>query len=629
MKKALLLTALTIICLAFGTAYVIAASVICADANGDNKVNLSDVSYTINYLYRSGPAPNPLKAADPDNSNKINLLDVSYTINYLYRSGPKPVCSKYLGQLPPDSIPQIFAPGLISTLDMEFTASFDPSFQEFYFTRRGTDNINKIYFSKIIDGHWNDPTIAPFCDEHFYMEPLFTPDGQKLFFSSDRPCSGCVIANWYVTRSGPTWSDPQTLGAPLNSVMMMYSTQSSNGNIYFTNISATPAGIYLSRFVDGLYQTPEKLGTAINKGYNEAHPYIAPDESYMIFDAQNRPGGVGGSDLYISYRNDDGSWTESVNLGSNFNTAGEDLAPTVTPDGKYFFYARPNGLKHDIYWCSTAFIEYLRPCTGTIAYTITPSDGNNQIHTMNCTGTDLQQLTSLPGRNMGPDWSSDGSKIAFYTHFDADNTWSIYVMDADGGNVTRLTNNSGDWDWSPQWSPDGTKLLFARMYPSDYHSDIWMINADGSDLHRVGPVIGFGPKWSSDGEKIIYSGLAGDYEIFSMDTSGANQVQLTDNSAEDYWPSWSPDGSKILFVSNRDGNFEVYTMNADGTNPIRLTTSTQNEEDAKWSPDGSQIAYVSWLVGHMEIYTMKADGSGQTRLTINTSDHAFDPDWKP
>ncbi|MEW6014859.1 MAG: dockerin type I repeat-containing protein [Candidatus Zixiibacteriota bacterium] len=334
---------------------------ICGDATNDDRVNILDATYIISSLYKSGPAPEPLKVADVNNSNSVNILDVTYLISSLFKGGDAPNCSIYLGQVPPDSIPQAFATGLISTTDMEFTASFDPSFQEFYFTRRGSDNINRIYYTRFQDGSWIAPDIAPFCGEFMSMEPLITPDGQKLFFSSTRPCSGCGIANWYVVKEGSAWSAPQTLEAPLNSLMMMYSTQSSNGNIYFTNISALPPAIYISQFSDGLYQTPTKLGTAINKGYNEAHPYIAPDESYIIFDAQNRPGGFGGSDLYISYHNEDGSWTESVNLGSSFNTAGEELAPTVSPDGKYFFFAKPNGLKHDIFWCSIAFIDKLRP----------------------------------------------------------------------------------------------------------------------------------------------------------------------------------------------------------------------------------------------------------------------------
>jgi Dockerin type I domain/WD40-like Beta Propeller Repeat len=342
------------------------AATVCGDANSNMTVNIQDITFLINFLYRQGPSPNPVKAADVNNSGLVNISDVTYMINFLYKGGPKPTCSKYLGQVPPDSIPQIFAPGLISTPDVEYTVSFDPSFQEFYFTRRGGDNISKIYFSEIVNGSWTDPAIAPFSADYFNMEPLLTPDGQKLYFSSDRPCAECQTAIpfncWYITRIDSDWSAPQPLlTEPFDNIMVMYSTQSSNGNMYFTNVSAFPRGIYYSQFVDGQYFIPQRLDTAINKGYDEAHSYIAPDESYMIFDAENRPGGYGASDLYISFRNGDGSWTESINLGDSINSALTDFCPTVTPDGEYFFFSRWNGSSNDIYWCEANFIDRLRP----------------------------------------------------------------------------------------------------------------------------------------------------------------------------------------------------------------------------------------------------------------------------
>ena len=341
------------------------AATVCGDADNDMIVNIKDITFLINFLYKGGLSPNPLVAADVNNSGIVNISDITYMINFLYKGGPKPACSKYLGQVPPDSIPVIFAPGTISGSETEFVASFDPSFQKFYFTRRGSDNINNIYFSEIANGSWTSPAVTPFCGEYYNMEPLLTPDGQKLFFSSTRPCPDCQTAIpyncWYVNRVDSDWSLPQTPGGPFNNIMAMYSTQSSNGNMYFTNCTVVPPCIYISRFVDGQYIIPQRLGTAINKGYNEAHSYIAPDESYMIFDAENRPGGYGASDLYISFRNEDGSWTESINLGGIINTVGTDFCPTVTPDGKYFFYARWNGSAKDIYWCNTRFIDKLRP----------------------------------------------------------------------------------------------------------------------------------------------------------------------------------------------------------------------------------------------------------------------------
>ncbi|HSG27216.1 MAG TPA: hypothetical protein VLA34_01960, partial [Candidatus Krumholzibacterium sp.] len=103
----------------------------------------------------------------------------------------------------------------------------------------------------------------------------------------------------------------------------------------------------------------EGPGGTVNTEYSEAHPFIAPDESYLIFNSR-RPGGAGEGDLYVSYRLDDGSWTEAVNLEA-LNTPYGDWGATVSPDGKYLFFTRNMTGNGDIYWVSTDIIEELRP----------------------------------------------------------------------------------------------------------------------------------------------------------------------------------------------------------------------------------------------------------------------------
>jgi Tol biopolymer transport system component len=102
-----------------------------------------------------------------------------------------------------------------------------------------------------------------------------------------------------------------------------------------------------------------------------------------------------------------------------------------------------------------------------------------------------------------------------------------------------------------------------------------------------------------------------------MDADGSNQQCLTDNPAWDLEPYWSPDGSRIVFTSNRDGNYEIYVMDADGSNQQRLTDNPARDSHPSWSPDGSRIAFHSNRDGNMEIYMMDADGSNQQRLTYN------------
>jgi len=120
----------------------------------------------------------------------------------------------------------------------------------------------------------------------------------------------------------------------------------------------------------------------------------------------------------------------------------------------------------------------------------------------------------------------------------------------------------------------------------------------------------------------------GNREIYVMNADGTGQTRLTNNSADDYGPSWSPDGTKITFQSNRDGNYEIYVMNADGTNLICLTNNSAQDREPSWSPDGTKIVFHSDRTGNGEIFVMNADGTGQTNLTNHSADDTFSS-WSP
>ena len=141
-------------------------------------------------------------------------------------------------------------------------------------------------------------------------------------------------------------------------------TASSKGTYFFDEFKRDFTGsIRYSRLVDGKYEEPKLLSKKINGG-KSFHPFIAPDESYLIFDGK-REGGYGSSDLYISYRQKDGSWGEAINLGDKINTGAWEAGASVTPDGKYFFFNRNMGTDKyenvDIFWVDAKFIETLRP----------------------------------------------------------------------------------------------------------------------------------------------------------------------------------------------------------------------------------------------------------------------------
>jgi Tol biopolymer transport system component/putative hemolysin len=225
-------------------------------------------------------------------------------------------------------------------------------------------------------------------------------------------------------------------------------------------------------------------------------------------------------------------------------------------------------------------------------------------------------------------------QIAFMSnlHLEEREGMQIYVMNADGSNPHRLTSGLG-WQGPLSWSPDGKYISSARG------GDIWVMDADGSNPRNL-TNYGAGdqePAWSPDGQHIAFSsnragrssGQAYATDIFVMNADGSDPHNLTDSATSDTSPAWSPDGSQIVFQSDRDGNWEIYAMAADGSNPRNLTNSESSyDASPAWSPDGGTIAFDSDRDGDREIYLMDADGSNVRRLTDRQGMDGL-PTWSP
>ncbi|MFC1712462.1 DUF5050 domain-containing protein [Candidatus Poribacteria bacterium] len=262
-------------------------------------------------------------------------------------------------------------------------------------------------------------------------------------------------------------------------------------------------------------------------------------------------------------------------------------------------------------------------------------DGPYQIYVMDTDGDNQRRLTNDPGWYLHPAWSPDGQRIVF-THADVkggewvQQSCEIYVMDADGSNQRNLTNSPGI-DWSPAWSPDGQRIAFVSW--RDGNSEIYVMGADGSNQRRLtnNPAVENEPDWSPDGERIVFRSMRdGKNEVYVMDADGTNQSNLTNNPASgDGWQKWSPDGERIAFTSNRDGNWEIYVMDADGSNQHSLTNHPADDWSPSWSPDGQKIVFTSYRDGPGEIYVMDADGKNQRNLTNHPMEDGgynwFDP----
>jgi Tol biopolymer transport system component len=265
--------------------------------------------------------------------------------------------------------------------------------------------------------------------------------------------------------------------------------------------------------------------------------------------------------------------------------------------------------------------------------------GNPDVYVMKPDGSQVEQLTrdafaslyfTKSAEDRNPSWSPDGSQIAFesgrenqmLTYVNHD----IYVMAADGSNVRRLTDDGAD-EGGPRWSPNGESIAYVKMEYFSNQSpienpawDIYVMNADGTEQVQLtkDPSYELEPSWSPDGAKIAFiSDRNGqNFDIYVMNADGSNVMQLTNDSANEFGPAWSPDGKQIVFNSDRNGNVQLFMMNIDGTNLVQLTQDTSNSAYADWSPDGTRIVFESDRdTGDANIYVMNADESNVIQLT--------------
>lgn len=267
----------------------------------------------------------------------------------------------YLGQKPPKKKPKIFAPDLISKKnEYEFGSVFNKDGTEFFYGV-STKNGEIIKYSKLEGNKWSIPKTLQIQENYGNNDPFLSPDENRLYFISQRPLNGTGNAKdydiWYVERKGKRWSAPINAGPNINTKKNEYYISFTNdGTMYFSsNKKNNNFDIYASKFVNGAFQEPVVLGDAINTESYEADVFIAPDESYIIFCAQRKEG-FGRGDLYISFKEANGTWSQSVNMGTLINTKGHELCPFVTKDGKYFFYTS----NQDIYWVSTEIFKNYR-----------------------------------------------------------------------------------------------------------------------------------------------------------------------------------------------------------------------------------------------------------------------------
>jgi hypothetical protein len=253
--------------------------------------------------------------------------------------------------------PRMFAEGVISTTDDESGSSLSPDGRDFYFRKVAPytldPSLTLMCVSHYRDGRWTKPEGLAFSGQYADSPPMLSPDGQQLFFSSQRPLPGeepssnSAFHLWVAEKTESGWSDPRPLPPPINTkASSLDPSVTQDGTLYFASTLEGRPSIYRARLIDGKYGDPEKLGDTINiKNDVQVMPYISPDEKILIFGSMGRPDQLSSGgfpywrlDLYISL-NRNGAWTPARRLGHGINSFADDEYPYLSRDGKYLFFS--------------------------------------------------------------------------------------------------------------------------------------------------------------------------------------------------------------------------------------------------------------------------------------------------
>ena len=259
------------------------------------------------------------------------------------------------GVRPSAPTPELFGEGIFSTGRYELPPTFTPDGETAYFTVSTPvyGRLHVIMETHLENGRWSAPQVASFSGQYGDADPLISPDGSRLFFISKRPLiSGGEPRNdfdiFYVEPESDGWGEPVHVAAASGSGAEYYASAVADGTLYIAAVRPDSQGrgdIYRVPLIDGKYREPENLGPAINSpDHHDTTPYVAPDESYLIFSSWARQDGLGSGDLYISFRQDDGTWSPARNLGPEVNSARTEYCPIVSPDGEYLYFASDRGL---------------------------------------------------------------------------------------------------------------------------------------------------------------------------------------------------------------------------------------------------------------------------------------------
>jgi hypothetical protein len=270
-----------------------------------------------------------------------------------------------MGQTPPGRHAEVFAPEIVKP-----ASGFHSSvvFSESGHMACWTEMENgRTFCSKQVEDRWMPPEELPFDPEYGVREPMFADGDRRLYYLSRRPLRHDPVTReriWFVERTGPSgWSAPKVIDDTVAAHATHWQfSLTSKGDLYFTSEIRGVRGeqdIYVARRRNGEFSEPTDVGAAVNSDVREFCPFVAPDESYLVF-SRSVPEEKGRSDLFISFRNSENEWTKAVNMGASVNSLHNETSPVVTPDGRYLFFLRVSGDVNDVYWVDASIIGDIR-----------------------------------------------------------------------------------------------------------------------------------------------------------------------------------------------------------------------------------------------------------------------------
>jgi Tol biopolymer transport system component len=253
----------------------------------------------------------------------------------------------YLGQTKTQKGVEIFAPNDVSTMHNERDMAVSPDGKTICYSLVGVSTA-AIVVRKYQNNRWSAPEIAPFSGQYYDIEPFFSPDGKRLYFATNRPTPTLPSKNdfdiWFVEiQANSQWSAPQNAGNVVNTpANEFYPAVTTDGTLYYTARYKTGGkggeDIWMSKIENGQFQSPSSVSEAVNSDKDEFNAYVSPDGKRLIFSSYGRKDDLGGGDLYMAQKDDNGQWQPAVHLKNDINSPKLDYCPFVSPDGKYLFF---------------------------------------------------------------------------------------------------------------------------------------------------------------------------------------------------------------------------------------------------------------------------------------------------